>query len=498
MKQIFTFLVVFLMSASLFAQDRYLDEIFTEVEVTEDVVYGQNWDYYENFPELTADIYTPVGDTETERPLIIVMHAGSFLPISILPFGNNRDPHLVEMCNQWAKRGWTVASINYRLGWNPLSSEAEVRSGTIMQAVYRSMLDLKTAVRFFRKSAAEGNPYNIDANKIVGAGTNSGGYCVVAAATLNKPEEIMLEKFLDGNLEPFIDTSVLGEFDGSGGADGFNNYQWGEYSSDINMALNLGGAIGDISWIEAGEVPIVSAHGVIEELTPYDTDIVVVSLTGQPVVEVSGSRDVTTRQNELGNLDMFADINPDVYTQAANANFAVEDGNGEGCYLFRNKGFEPWGYYNCSYGPAVDDGDPETMYCSSSLQNELVNGSVETYITNEDLAAPYIDTIMNYFAPRAMIVLELPGFDDLTSTTTLQEANINVYPNPATDYLFIDNYGSNQIKKVEVYSLDGKLVNEFSNLNGLNTSININDLNAGIYLLKLITENGIIHSKFTK
>ena len=32
------------------------------------------------------------------------------------------------------------------------------------------------------------------------------------------------------------------------------------YSSDHDMILNMGGAIGDLSWLEAGDKPMVAAH----------------------------------------------------------------------------------------------------------------------------------------------------------------------------------------------------------------------------------------------
>jgi carboxylesterase type B len=110
------------------------------------------------------DVYTPTGDTETDRPLIVYLHTGSFLPryINQLPTGSKSDSATVEMCRRFAKKGYVVAAIGYRAGWNPASPSENTRKQTIIQAVYRSMQDAKTAVRFFRKSIAEeSNPYGI-------------------------------------------------------------------------------------------------------------------------------------------------------------------------------------------------------------------------------------------------------------------------------------------------------------------------------------------------
>ena len=65
---------------------RYLDEVFENVTITEDVVYGNapdlpfiflfEWNTYDL--DLDMDIYEPEGDTETQRPVIIFIHSGVF------------------------------------------------------------------------------------------------------------------------------------------------------------------------------------------------------------------------------------------------------------------------------------------------------------------------------------------------------------------------------------------------------------------------------------
>ena len=56
---------------------RYLNEVFTDVNVTTDVLYGQNvtvLPFSKDAPAaqpLVCDIYEPAGDTETDRPLMI-------------------------------------------------------------------------------------------------------------------------------------------------------------------------------------------------------------------------------------------------------------------------------------------------------------------------------------------------------------------------------------------------------------------------------------------
>ena len=68
-------------------QIRYLDDVFSSVTVTPNVIYATNISVLpmlQSLPPapttLTCDIYEPTGDIYTERPVIILAHTGSFLP----------------------------------------------------------------------------------------------------------------------------------------------------------------------------------------------------------------------------------------------------------------------------------------------------------------------------------------------------------------------------------------------------------------------------------
>src|SRR5690606_29502488 len=108
------------------------------------------------------------GDTETARPLVLYFHTGNFLPFrnpanpSQLGFNNScggerTDSAAVEICTRLAKMGYVVASVDYRLGWNPLASTDVARRFGIINAAYRGVQDARTAIRYFRKSVAEDN-----------------------------------------------------------------------------------------------------------------------------------------------------------------------------------------------------------------------------------------------------------------------------------------------------------------------------------------------------
>jgi acetyl esterase/lipase len=170
------------------AQQRYLNDVFSSVTVTNDITYGQNKTVISGSPVLTdlkMDVYEPSGDTASVRPLVLVLHTGSFLPAVMngQPTGGRKDSAVVEMCTRFAKKGYVAAAVSYRLGWNPLSSQQEVRTGTLINAAYRGVQDAHTCVRYFNMEAVtNGNPFKIDTNNVVVGGLGTGGYLALGYA----------------------------------------------------------------------------------------------------------------------------------------------------------------------------------------------------------------------------------------------------------------------------------------------------------------------------
>ena len=118
MRKIYLMMCLFVMSAAPSMAQRYLEEIFTDVEVTTNVTYGVNATvllfqvYGEAVPEeLKMDIYQPVGDIEVNRPLILYFHSGNFLPFPVNggTGGSKTDSSTVEICKRFARMGYVVA-----------------------------------------------------------------------------------------------------------------------------------------------------------------------------------------------------------------------------------------------------------------------------------------------------------------------------------------------------------------------------------------------------
>ncbi len=498
MKKCYSFFFGALMGLStlqLGAQTRYLDEVFSDVTVSQNVLYGQNVTVLPALQgqppvmqPLIADIYEPTGDTLSERPMFLYLHTGNFLPrlVNQTLVGSHRDSSAVEICTRLAKRGYVVASIDYRVGWNPLASTQTERTKLLLQAVYRALQDGRTAVRFFRADADGPNMYKINPSKIGVIGEGSGGYVAYAMASVSHLEEIQLDKFIDFTNPqmpiPFVNTAVMGDIEGLGAGipidtNGLmsNNPNHPGYSSHISFCVNMGGAMGDSSWLDPGDAPMVAFHCPNDPFAPYTTGTVVVPTTGGNVVEVSGSYPVIAKANAIGNQPSAWDSFTDVYTMAANSN---NDGH-EGLYPFvtPTPQAQPWQWWDSSENPQLDSTGQLTNPGMSAQKGKL-----------------YIDTIMGYMLPRALDALVNTDFVPVPlSVKNNQGITTKVFPNPTSDNFTVS--ASEMIQSVKLFDHKGSLI---LSKNGLATDqyeLSRGVLPMGVYYLNVQTKAGITTHK---
>jgi glutamine amidotransferase-like uncharacterized protein len=94
------------------------------------------------------------------------------------------------------------------------------------------------------------------------------------------------------------------------------------------------------------------------------------------------------------------------------------------------------------------------------------------------------------------------GFKWLTNSaqTSVEDnegsTSISLYPNPVTDYLYIDGSSSNNYKSYIIYNVSGKKVYTSNNTDA---RIDITDLDSGSYMLEITTQSGKVNrQKFIK
>ena len=102
----------------------------------------------------------------------------------------------------------------------------------------------------------------------------------------------------------------------------------------------------------------------------------------------------------------------------------------------------------------------------------------------------YCGTDYGYNNPVTVTVRSNTGVDDRNTSST------TIWPNPATDFVVITTDAS-VIKSAEIFTVAGKHVLGKNNLTS-GESINISSLPAGIYLLRLTTDEGVSCKKIIK
>ena len=155
-----------------------------EVDIERDVVYCQAPGYWKDasedpggslpvtlFPgklkslDLDMDIYKPAGDGRGRRPLLLMMHGGSFF------IGNKNETGQSLWCRHFASLGYVAVSINYRMGFR-LGKRAYCK------AEDRAVEDADAALAYLLGRS----DLRIDSDRIFAAGTSAGAIVALRLA----------------------------------------------------------------------------------------------------------------------------------------------------------------------------------------------------------------------------------------------------------------------------------------------------------------------------
>ena len=283
MKKIALFLACAVACSS--AAERYKDRMF-DVSVEKNVVYASNVKHlktlnnistalllssmagkgmavylYDNETDLTnvelhMDIYKPKNDTETKRPVILVMHGGAFAAGS----KNDYDQHTVTYCDSLAARGYVTAAVEYRLGITATieNKTLNIDSLNFSRTVYRGIQDVRAAVRYVRAHADE---LGIDPGRVYLIGNSAGAILSLENIYMDKESEIP---------DAAKKSPDLG---------GLDAYGVQGYASQANAVAALWGAVHDPKIIEDVKKPVLLVHG--------KADSTVVWKTGRPLGNIA-------------------------------------------------------------------------------------------------------------------------------------------------------------------------------------------------------------------
>ena len=228
----------------LFAMVLPFTEPAYDVTVEKDVTYATAMGYYTHAPigdkgstfkllfhsgipkpvTLEMDIYKPAGAPEGPRPLLLMMHGGSFF------IGNKEEPGQAGWCRYFASLGYVAVSINYRLGFHALKKE-------IRQSELRALEDADAALEYLLAR----EDLHIDPKRVFAAGTSAGAMTALNLAFRLYGDKPMKE------VTPRLPA-------------GFR----------IRGVANLWGSVQDLSVLENARTPILSFQSTADPVMPYD------------------------------------------------------------------------------------------------------------------------------------------------------------------------------------------------------------------------------------
>jgi predicted esterase len=250
--------------------ERYNAEVFKEIEVVKNVKFGRSTSQGGKTKDLLMDIYYPKGDSEKERPLIILAHGGYFL------FGERAN--FSDQCKFFAQSGYVAVTMDYRL--------IDIEGDSLMTpkyAVIDAISDMKAAVRFFRKDAANSNEYKISTDNIFIGGYSAGAITALHYAYANTVEDAL--EMGGKDLVRYIQKN--GGIEGNSGNPG--------YLSTISGVINIAGSLSSAKLVDKNEPPLFSIHGDLDTTVPFET-----GLTGDTKVSTEGSGLIHKRAEAIG------------------------------------------------------------------------------------------------------------------------------------------------------------------------------------------------------
>lgn len=190
------FILLFVFVIRLIGQP-WVDTLY-QIETIEDILYGQAVDFAGNQCSLMLDVSYPTNDSlpECGRPLLVAIHGGGFID------GSKSEGLAPLLRLDFAKRGYTTASINYRLGlfqthqpvhcnisnfgiqWDCLNM---ADTSEWYRAYYRGIQDAHTAIRYLVNHAEE---YQIDPQQIYVVGESAGAFIAMGVGFINDTSEV--------------------------------------------------------------------------------------------------------------------------------------------------------------------------------------------------------------------------------------------------------------------------------------------------------------------
>ncbi|GGG45990.1 hypothetical protein GCM10007332_04340 [Epilithonimonas arachidiradicis] len=145
-----------------------------------------------------------------------------------------------------------------------------------------------------------------------------------------------------------------------------------------------------------------------------------------------------------------------------------------------NSNNQEWGTISPNGVVALKSGSDKTFEWTPKEDYEVESVIVD----NENIGKPNTYTFSNVTDNHTiMVIFKLKSL----GTNEIHKKSITIYPNPTTDYIYVS--GNKKIASLELYNSNGQKV-----LKTNESKLDLASVTAGVYILKIITENGEISS----
>ncbi|MEI6900562.1 MAG: PKD domain-containing protein [Bacteroidota bacterium] len=462
---------------------RYTNTLFQGYTKTTGIVYGTapflNAPYINESAtttqNLVLDLYQPLGDTLSHRPLIIFAHSGGFMT------GSRTVNDMVALCDTFARKGYVTATIDYRQGLE-IADNADLH---YTRAAYRGLQDGRTAVRYLKSKATQ---YGIDPDHVYFGGSSAGAFICLNAIYMDTNE-------LPTYLGQVNYTAFLVQYSGPG----LGKPDIGpnlEFSGTPGGVMGCWGGVGDTLTINTNNpTPVFLVHGTADQTVPFNS--------GPPfgyggLSDVFGSHAISIRLTGIGipaKETYFVTGQGHEFWGTSNGNWS--NGTGGNAYwdtIVRKATTFFWdlhkpeaGFNATINGMEVDFTDQSqgsTAWkwefgdgATATIQNPVhVYGQTGTYHVRQTVrnAIQSWDTINHSIVVSGSTALSEP---DLPT--------VNIYPIPASEILTIDIDHGLKPDDFEVSDVFGRIMEKKSNLCNVTTRLDLTGWSNGIYFIRI-------------
>nr|MBK9651862.1 carboxylesterase family protein [Bacteroidota bacterium] len=235
----------------LSAQCNYINKQYN-VSKESNVLFGNDISYDGVATDLFLNIFKPVNDFNTKRPILLLIHGGGFT-------GGTKE-EMDSMCHWYAQRGYVTATMSYRLGfYGPsfLSSPFAFDSAEVIRAAFRGVQDAHGALRFMEGRAAIDST---DVNLAFVGGASAGA---ITALHLTYADKAWESPPAVDSISNVINSFVNKQRPSMGAITGSLNMNG--QSSQVQAVVSFYGALLDTTLVEsATDVPMFAYHQTLD------------------------------------------------------------------------------------------------------------------------------------------------------------------------------------------------------------------------------------------